>query len=57
MLAAFLEQVDNKILYEQAVCAQATSNQADALSLEDLMKKYGLDPADIEAVIENVEIE
>jgi len=57
MLEAFLEQVDEKMLYEQATRAQASFKQADAVTLEELMKKHSLDPAEVEATIESVEIE
>ena len=56
-LEAFLEQNDEKMLYEQATRAQASFNQADAISLDELMKKHSLDPAEVEAAVESVEIE
>ena len=56
-LGAYLEQVDEQMLFEQALKAQASFNQKDAISLEKLIEKHGLDPAEVNAAVESVEIE
>ena len=53
----FLDKVDELILLEQATLAQDAFNQADAVTLSELMEKYGLDPAEVNAAAESVEIE
>jgi len=56
-ITAFLERVDEKVLFEQALRAQASFNQAEAISLDELMAKHDLDPAVVSAAAESVEIE
>ena len=56
-LTAYLEQVDEQMLFEQAREAQASFKQEDTISLGELMKKHGLDPAEVNAAVESVEIE
>jgi prevent-host-death family protein len=56
-LEAYLEQVDEKTLLEQAFKAQAEFNPEDTLTLDELMAKHGIDPAEVDAAMESVEIE
>ena len=57
LLGAYLEQIDEKMLFEQALKAQASLNQKDTISLEELIKKHGLDPTEVKVSVESVEIE
>ena len=57
LFAAFLEQVDEMMLFEQALRVQNSFDQADAITLDKLMEKHELNPADVEALVESVEIE
>ena len=52
-----LQIAEEKLLYDQAVRAQTDSNQGDAISLNELIKKYNIDPIELEEAVKNVEIE
>ena len=56
-LGAYLEQVDEKMLFEQALKAQSSFKQEDAITMDELMKEYGINPAEVEKAMESVEIE
>jgi len=56
-LGAYLEQVDEKMLFEQALKAQASFNQKDTVTMDELMKEYGISLAEVEEAMESVEIE
>ena len=56
-LGAYLEQVDERMLFQQAVKAQAGFNPNDAITMSELMKEYGISPAEVDKAMESVEIE
>jgi len=56
-LGAYLEQVDEKILFEQALKAQASFNQEDAVTMDELVKEYDISPSEVEEAMGSVEIE
>lgn len=56
-LEAYLEQVDEKILFDMAVSAVGCWDGKTAITMEELMKKHNIDTAEVEAAMENLEIE
>ena len=56
-LGAYLEQVDEKMLFEQALKAQASFNQKDTVTMDELMKEHDINPAEVEKAMESIEIE
>jgi len=56
-LQMYLERIDDEILFARAIKAQSRFVQEEALSLEEIMIKHGIDPAEVDAAVESVEIE
>ncbi len=56
-LEAYLEQVDEKMLFDMAVSAVGCWDGKTAITMEELMKKHNIDTAEVEAAMESLEIE
>jgi prevent-host-death family protein len=56
-LGAYLEQIEERALLEQAMRVQAGLRAEDSITLDALMEKYDIDPSDVDAAMEGVEIE